>query len=79
MYLYISELGFDVVSDTAFKFQWVRKYLEMHPKYKGEVTDTLVEKWVDGFNKGMYVSNVNVHNYLLEKFLCAILTILILR
>ena len=45
------------VDDEKFQRQWMQYYLETHPKFQGqEITEELLEKWMDGATKGCYVS-----------------------
>ena len=40
----------------AFKRDWLRYYLGTHPKFQGqEITEALVDKWLDGTTKAGYV------------------------
>ena len=50
--------GIDMCEMDEFKRSWLREYLSTHPKYQGqEITEALVDKWMDGVDKGNYVSN----------------------
>ena len=52
--------GTDAINDEDFKQSWIRRYLESHPKFQGQkITETLLEKWISGFNKGAYVSKIS--------------------
>ena len=51
---------------NEFKRSWLKEYLSTHPKYQGqEITEALIDKWMDGVDKGNYVCNIHdlgVHN-----------------
>ena len=54
----LTELGVDARKDKAFKSAIVTRYLSSHPIYKDRVTEELVQKWMDGMTRAMFVSNI---------------------
>ena len=46
-----------MVTNEAFKKEWVKCYLQTHSRYTDqEITEAMIKKWVDGINKSVYVS-----------------------
>ena len=49
--------GVNMCENEAWKRTWLRCYLSTHPKFQGEeITEALIDKWMDGCNKAGYVS-----------------------
>jgi hypothetical protein len=45
-----------MVEEEAFQRTWLHHYLSTHPKFQGEeITEVLIDKWMDGIYKGAYV------------------------
>jgi hypothetical protein len=61
IYVLMSAAGVDAINDDEVKRKWIRMYLESHPKFQQqEITETLMEQWITGFNKGAHVSCISV-------------------
>ena len=57
IWLHLTDEGKNLVGNEKFKREWLQSYLETHPKYQGqEITQELIDKWLDGLNKSFYVS-----------------------
>ena len=57
----IPAAGMDMIGDEKFKLEWLTCYLETHPQYQGqEITQQLMDKWMDGLHKAFYVSTCHI-------------------